>query len=282
MNPAHYELHGDIAVITFDNPPVNGLSLPLRQQIVACLKQAYDDERIKAIVLTGAGKGFCAGGDLKEIGTPAVFIEPAIAAHILPFIEAANKPVIAAIHGFAMGGGLEIALTCHYRISTPEAMIALPEVRVGLIPPSGSQRLPRLIGLEAALDFIVSAERVKAETFAATPLFDRLIGGDVLEAALAFAREMVAEGRPLALVRDRPVACADPDAFLAAAMARVKAQAGGYPAPLKAVEALAAAARAKSFDEGMAIAKKLHDELQSSPEAKALRDSFVAERRAQR
>lgn len=282
MNPAHYDACDGIAVITFDNPPVNGLRLDLRRQIVAYLKQAYDDPGIKAIIMTGAGKGFCAGGDLREIGTPDVFTEPAIARHILPFIESAKKPVIAAIHGFALGGGLEIALTCHYRVSAPDAIVGLTEVRLGLIPPSGSQRLPRLIGLEKALDFIVAAERVKAESLADTRLFDRLVEGPLLDAALAFARQVVAESRPLRLVRDLPIEHPDLDGFIARAMERVKAEAGPWPAPPKAVEALAAAARAKSFDEGMAIAQRLHDELQHAPETKLLRDSFVAERRQQR
>jgi 3-hydroxyacyl-CoA dehydrogenase len=278
MNLANYQPHGDVAVITLDYPPVNGLCLALRQQIVAALKRGYGDGSVKAIVLIGAGKGFCAGGDLNEVGTPAVFVEPAIAAHILPLIESANKPVIAAIHGFAMGGGLEIALTCHYRISKPDALIALPEVKVGLIPPSGTQRLPRLIGLEAALDFIVSAERVKAQNFAGTPLFDQLVEGDLLAAALALAHQVVNEQRPLALVRHRSIIHGDPESFLRSAMEKVKMGPGPFPAVEKAVEALAAAALSKSFDEGMTIAKKLHDDLQQLPETRALSAGFLASR----
>ncbi|MFM1980397.1 MAG: hypothetical protein RLZ68_1662, partial [Pseudomonadota bacterium] len=174
---AHYQAHGDIAVITLDNPPVNGLGLATRQGITDGLALANADTAVKAIVITGAGKAFSGGADIKEFGSPKALQEPNLLSVILA-IENSAKPVVAALHTVAMGGGLELALGCHYRIAAPGTNIALPEVKLGLIPGAGgTQRLPRALGVEPALNMIVSGEPVKSEMLAMVPgqkLFDKL------------------------------------------------------------------------------------------------------------
>ena len=195
---ANYELRGNVAVITLNNPPVNGLGYETRLGITRGLEQALADAAVKAIVITGAGKAFSGGADIREFGTPKAGAEPNLLSVILA-LEASTKPIVAAVHSVAMGGGLELALGCHYRVSAPGAQIALPEVKIGLIPGAGgTQRLPRVIGVEAALNMIVSGEPVKSELLAKLPgqaLFHRIIEGDLLDGALAYALEM-AEVRP--------------------------------------------------------------------------------------
>ena len=157
---AEYKVQGDIALITLNNPPVNGLGLATRLGITTGLEQAQADPAVKAIVLTGAGKAFSGGADIKEFGTPKALAEPNLLSVILA-VENCSKPVVAAIHSVAMGGGLELSLGCHYRIAAPGANIALPEVKLGLIPGAGgTQRLPRVLGVEAALNMIVTGEPV--------------------------------------------------------------------------------------------------------------------------
>src|SRR5574343_774444 len=196
---ADYTVHGDVAVISLNNPPVNGLGLATRLAIVAGLAQAEADPAVKAIVLTGAGKAFSGGADIKEFGSPKALAEP----NLLSLIRAAElctKPIVAAVHSVCMGGGLELALGCHYRVTSPGANVALPEVKIGLIPGAGgTQRLPRVLGVETALNMIVSGEPVKSELLAALPgqkLFDKIATGDLMAGALALARE-VADVRPL-------------------------------------------------------------------------------------
>ncbi|MFY7872943.1 MAG: enoyl-CoA hydratase/isomerase family protein, partial [Limnohabitans sp.] len=166
---AEYKVHGDVAVITMMNPPVNGLGLSTRMGITSGLDQADRDASVKAIVITGAGKAFSGGADIKEFGSPKALQEPNLLSVILA-CENSRKPVVAAIHSVAMGGGLELALGCHYRIAAPGANIALPEVKLGLIPGAGgTQRLPRVIGVEAATNMIVSGEAIKSEMLAMLP-----------------------------------------------------------------------------------------------------------------
>ena len=203
---AQYQVHGDIAVITLNNPPVNGLGLSTRQGIADGMAKAQADTAVKAIVITGAGKAFSGGADIKEFGKPAALQEPNLLS-VIGVLEASSKPVVAAIHTVAMGGGLELALGCHYRIAAPGTNIALPEVKLGLVPGAGgTQRLPRVLGVEPALNMIVSGEPVKAEMLAMVPgqkLFDKLAASaeSVLEEAIGYARE-IADVRPLPLVRD--------------------------------------------------------------------------------
>ena len=276
---ATYQTRGDVAVITLDNPPVNGLGYDTRVGIVTGLEQALNDAAVKAIVITGAGKAFSGGADIREFGTPKAIAEPNLLSVILA-LEASNKPIVAAIHSVAMGGGLELALGCHYRVTAPGAQIALPEVKIGLIPGAGgTQRLPRVLGLENALNMIVSGEPVASEVLAKAPgqkLFDKVIEGDLLDGAIAFAREK-ADQRPLPLVRNLKVQHPNPQAYLQFARNTVGAMAKNYPAPPKCVDAVAASTTMK-FDDGMKYERDNFIALMMTPECKALRHAFMAER----
>src|SRR5450432_2443748 len=180
---AGFEVKNGIAVIRFDNPPVNSLGLELRQAIVDGIERANADAAIEAIVLIGAGAGFSGGADIREFGTPKASTQPHLMT-VISTVEGSAKPVIAAIGGVCMGGGLELALGCHYRVAAARAKIALPEVKLGLLPGAGgTQRLPRLIGAEAALNMIVSGATIPSEKLRATPLFDAFAEGDLLDAA---------------------------------------------------------------------------------------------------
>ena len=281
MNVIYFELRDAIAVIRLDSPPVNGLSHAMRTGVVQAVRRAESDAQVAAIVIVGTDKLFSAGADMREFGTPAVLAEPMLPA-VISVLETSTKPVIAAIGGTCMGGGLELALGCHFRVATPGAQLALPEVKIGLIPGAGgTQRLPRLIGAEAALNMIISGEAVPAERFAGTPLLDQLVHGDLLEGALSFARQVIAEGRPLKRARDLKVVHAKPDAYLLWARNSVAAMSRHYPAPLKCVDAIEAALRLP-FDEGLQAEAKLFIDLYSGPEARALRHLFLAERAAGR
>ena len=174
---AQYQVHGDVALITLDNPPVNGLGLSTRQGIAAGMAKANADAAVKAIVITGAGKAFSGGADIKEFGKPTAMQEPNLNS-VIGVLEASSKPVVAAIHTVVMGGGLELALGCHYRVVAPGTSVALPEVKLGLLPGAGgTQRLPRVLGVEPALNMIVSGETVKSDMLAMAPgqkLFDKM------------------------------------------------------------------------------------------------------------
>ena len=276
---ATYQTRGDVAVITLANPPVNGLGYETRLGIVNGLEQALNDAAVKAIVVTGAGKAFSGGADIREFGSPKAVAEPNLLSVILA-LEASSKPIVAAIHSVAMGGGLELALGCHYRVTAPGAQIALPEVKIGLIPGAGgTQRLPRVLGLENALNMIVSGEPVASELLAKAPgqkLFDKLIEGDLMEGAIAFARE-VADKRPLPLVRKLEVEHPNPQAYLQFARNTVGAMAKNFPAPPKCVDAVAASTTMK-FDAGMKYEREIFTALMFTPECKALRHAFMAER----
>jgi 3-hydroxyacyl-CoA dehydrogenase len=280
---AHYQLHGDVAVITLDNPPVNGLGLSTRVAAAQGLQRANDDATVRAIVLTGAGKAFSGGADIKEFGSPKALAEPNLLSLILA-CENASKPVVAALHSVAMGGGLELALGCHYRIAAPGCTVALPEVKLGLIPGAGgTQRLPRALGVEAALNMIVSGEPVKSELLMHVPgqkLFDRLASAPdkLMDEALALARE-VADVRPLPKVRDLPCRHPQGDAYFQFARNMVKGMAKNYPAPAKCVDAVEAATQ-KKFDEGMVLEREIFINLMWTPECRSLRHLFAAERAA--
>jgi 3-hydroxyacyl-CoA dehydrogenase len=275
---AEYSTRGAIAVITLNNPPVNGLGHDLRRGIVEGIDRAAADPGVQAVVLAGAGKQFSAGADIREFGTPKMTAEPNLHT-VIHAVESSPKPVIAAIHGVAMGGGLELALGCHYRVAAGGAQVALPEVKLGLLPGAGgTQRLPRAVGLEAALNMIVSGTTVPATQLANTHLFDAAIEGDLVEGAVAFASK-VAPRRPLPLLRDLPVPHPNAEGFLAVARGAVAAAAKGYPAPLECVEALAAAA-SQPFEEGLRTERDLFTRLLNTTESSALRHAFFAERAA--
>ncbi|GAP37281.1 3-hydroxyacyl-CoA dehydrogenase NAD-binding domain-containing protein [Piscinibacter sakaiensis] len=276
-----YEVRDGIAVLTMSNPPVNGLGHATRRGLVEGIDRAEADPAVRAVVVTGAGRAFSGGADITEFGSPKATAEPNLLT-VIAAIEACSKPVVAAVHSVAMGGGLELALGCHYRIAAPGAQIALPEVKIGLIPGAGgTQRLPRVLGLETALNMIVSGEPVKSELLAGLPgqaLFDRLADGELLPAALAFAAE-VAGARPLPRVRDRKVAHPNAEAFLQFARNTVGAMSRNFPAPLQCVEAVALSVKLP-FDAAMKRELEIFSGLMLTPECKALRHAFFAERAA--
>jgi 3-hydroxyacyl-CoA dehydrogenase len=276
---ANYEVRGNVAVITLDNPPVNGLGLDTRKGITDGLDKALDDAAVKAIVVTGAGKAFSGGADIKEFGSPKAVAEPNLLSVILA-LEASSKPVVAAIHSVCMGGGLELALGCHYRVAQAGTQVALPEVKLGLLPGAGgTQRLPRTVGVETALNMIVSGEPVASELLARSPgqkLFDKLVDADVLNAAIAFAQEK-ADVRPLPLVRNLKAEHPNAQAYFQFARNMVGGMSKNFPAPLKCVDVVEAAVT-KKFDEGMRLEREAFTALMFTPESKALRHMFVAER----
>ena len=275
---AEYQVSDNIAVITMNNPPVNGLGHSTRHAIVESMKLALNDDAVKAIIITGAGKAFSGGADIKEFNSPKAFAEPSLHT-VINVLENASKPVIAAIHTVCMGGGLELALGCHYRVATAGAQIALPEVKLGILPGAGgTQRLPRVLGLEMALNMIVSGTPVASEKLAGSALFDELIAGDLLQGAMAFANK-VADVRPLPRVRDIKMNYPNHEAFLQFSRNTVRAMSGSFPAPLKCVEAVAAAVT-KKFDDGLKLERDLFLELVQSTESKALRHAFFGERAA--
>jgi 3-hydroxyacyl-CoA dehydrogenase len=273
-NKAGFEVKGGIAILKFDNPPVNSLGLELRQGIVDGIERANADPSVEAIILIGSGAGFSGGADIREFGTPKALTQPYLGT-VIHNVEYSAKPVIAAISGVCMGGGLELALGCHYRVAAAGAKIALPEVKLGLLPGAGgTQRLPRLLGAEAAMNMIVSGATVPSEKLRGTPLFDAFTEGDLLEAATAFARRVITEKLGVKRVRD-----ANHEAFFQFARNTAKAVAGRYPAPVACVEAVAAAFD-RPFDAGMKRERELFTTLMQSPESAALRHVFQAERAA--
>src|SRR6478752_2798294 len=276
---AEYKVLGDVAVITLNNPPVNGLGFSTRVGITDGLSKAIDDPAVKAIVITGEGKAFSGGADIKEFGTPKALQEPNLLSVILA-LEASTKPIVAAIHSVCMGGGLELALGCHYRVVAPGTSVALPEVKLGLLPGAGgTQRLPRVLGVETALNMIVSGEPVKSEMLAKLPgqkLIDKMVDGDVVEGAVAFAREK-ADARPLPIVSKLRIEYPNADAYFQFARNTVGAMSRNFPAPLKCVDAVAASVKMK-FEDGMKLERELFMALMLTPESKALRHAFMAER----
>jgi 3-hydroxyacyl-CoA dehydrogenase len=269
---------GGIAVVTLDNPPVNGLGLALRGAVAEGLRAANADAGVLAIVVIGAKGLFSGGADIREFNTPKALAEPTLMA-LIAAIEASAKPVVAAIAGTCMGGGLELALGCHYRVASPGARFALPEVKLGLIPGAGgTQRLPRAVGVERAIAMIVSGEPVAVEQLAGSGLVDAVVEGDLLEGAKRFAREAAA-ARPLPRLRDRAVQAPAEAGFFDAARAKAARDGRGQPAPQRCVEAVAAAAT-RPFDQGLALERSLFMTLLASPESRALRHAFFGERAA--
>ena len=273
-------------MITLDNPPVNGFSYDLRCELSEELDRAEADPSIIAIVISGAGKVFSGGADIREFGLPKSLAEPNLLS-LIKQIEAARKPVVAAVHGVCLGGGLELALSAHYRVAAPGTDVGLPEVKLGLLPGAGgTQRLPRALGVEPALNMIVTGDSVKSEVLAAVPeqkLFDQIIEGDMLEGARAFAAACAAHhtatGAPLPLVRFLKATHPNPDAYFQFARNTVKAVSKNFPAPAKCVDAVEASVK-RSFDAGLAFERQLFLELLGTPESKALRHMFFAERAA--
>jgi 3-hydroxyacyl-CoA dehydrogenase len=274
-----YEVRGRTAVITLDYPPVNGLGAALRADLLAALDRANADNDAQSIVVTGTARAFSGGADVKEFGTSKAGQQPNLPA-LIAAMEDSPKPVVAAIAGVCMGGGLELALGAHYRVAAADAQIALPEVKLGLLPGAGgTQRLPRAIGLEAALNMIVSGATVPAAKLKGTALFDDVAEGDVVEAAVRLAQKVVDDKLPLKRLRDLKVKDPQAEAFLQFARNSVGAMAGPYPAPLKCVE-MVALSLSKPIDEALRIERETFMGLMTTPESRALRHVFAAERAA--
>ena len=272
-----FEKDGDVGVITVDNPPVNAMSPGVPEGIVAALDKGNADPVVKAMVLIGSGRSFIAGADIRQFGrAPST---PPTGRRHYNVMDDSPKPVIAAIHGYALGGGLETALACHYRVAVPSARVGLPEVQIGILPGAGgTQRLPRLIGPKAALDLIVSGRHVPAPEAHKLGIIDELAPEDGLkEAAIAFARR-VADTMPLPRIRDKNERLAEgtPEVFDAMKKS-IARRARNQRAPYACIEAVEAAIR-MPFDEGCVFERQLFDQQVASEESKALRYAFFAER----
>ncbi len=278
---AGYRVEDGCAVIRMENPPLNGLSWALRRGLLHALDQALADPGVAAIVLCGSSRVFSCGADVKEFGTPQARRQPALTALIQAF-EDSSKPVVAAISGMALGGGLELAMGCHYRVVCADADLGLPEIKLGLMPGAGgTQRLPRLAGLERALNMILTGASVKAAEFASTALVDEIIEGDPVPAALAYARRIVAQGQPPRRACALAVQAPQAEALLGFAQQSIRGRAQSLPAPARCIEALQAACR-ESFEAGLAVERRAFDALMLSPESQALQHAFKAGREAAR
>jgi len=271
---------GRIAVLTINNPPVNALSQHVRQGLRDGVTQAIADAAVGAIVITCAGRTFIAGADITEFGKPPR--EPGLH-EVLDLIESSPKPVVAAVHGTALGGGLEVALACHYRVGVRTARFGLPEVKLGLLPGAGgTQRLPRVVGVEKALQMIVSGDPIGADAALNHGLIDAIVDGDLTAAGVAFAEKILGEKRPLKKIRDLEDALAaargKPEVF-ADFRKSVARQTRGFRAPESCIKAVEAAVNLP-FDAGLKRERELFLELMASPESKAQRYFFFAEREA--
>lgn len=280
-NLAALKSEDGIAIVTIDNPPVNVLDAALRRDLHACLKTALTDVDVQAIVLICAGRTFIAGADIGELGKPAA--KPTFF-DLFDMIEDGAKPVVATIHGTALGGGFEFALICHYRVAAQSARVGLPEVSLGILPGAGgTQRVPRLTGAPTALDMLTTGRQVAAGEALETGLVDAVVpDGQLREAAIEFARDVVRNGASRPRIRDIAVDPADASADLFAGFRAANAQRfRGFKAP-EAIVSLVEAAFNVPFDEGMAQEAALFEELVASPQSKAQRAFFVAERRTNR
>ncbi len=273
-----YSVRDGIAVIAMNNPPVNGLGSVLRPGIVEGMKKAEADPAVKALVIIGSAKAFSGGADIREFNTPKSSMSPT-----LPEINDAQdnfkKPMVAAIGGFALGGGLELALGCHYRVAAPKTLLGLPEVKLGILPGSGgTQRLPRVVGAAEAVRMMTTGNPVPAEKGLQVGLVDEVVQGDLLEGAIAFAKKLIAEGKGPRRIRDLSVKVdGDPKAFFEAARTEVGKASRGYPAPLEIVACVEAAVNLP-FDDGRKEERRRFAGLVEGNESKALRHMFFAER----
>jgi len=269
--------HGTVALITVDNPPVNALSQPVRAELLAALKRA-NDGRNQAIVLICAGRTFFAGADISEFGKPPA--DPWLP-ELVNRIEASPIPVIAAIHGTALGGGLETAMACHYRVALPSAKLGLPEVTLGLLPGAGGTQLsPRLIGVEAAVNLMTTGKPIGAVQAHEAGLVDRIVEGNLQDAALEFARELIEAGAGPRRTSELPVESSHLSAdYFDDMRAAIAQRTRGLPAPQRIIECVEAATT-MDFASGAALERKLFMELMMSPESAGLRHAFFAERQA--
>jgi len=270
----------DIAVITIDNPPVNALSPGVPEGIQAAIDEANSDPAIQAVVIMGAGRTFVAGADIKEFGKITSGAAPRRS--LLPFllrVEDSSKPVVMAIHGTAFGGGLELAMAGHYRVASPTAQLGQPEVKLGLIPGAGgTQRLPRLIGVAKAVEMCAEGTPISAAEAATLGLVDRLVEGDLLAGALAFAREFAGQPAPKTRERHEKLgAAAENKEVFAAARSAVAKKQHALKAPLAAIDAVEAATTL-FFDQSCQAETRLFEECLFSDQSKALIHIFFGER----
>ena len=273
------DMYDGVAVLTLNNPPVNGLGLSSRAGLIEALTSALEDEQVRAIVVTGGERAFSGGADIREFNTPQAGQEPTLPTVIAAF-ERSSKPVVAAIDGLALGGGLELALGMNYRVASATAQVGLPEIKLGILPGAGgTQRLPRAVGLEVAVNMIVSGTPILATQLADTRLFDQVVDGDALEAAIAYARDVAASGQALPKVRDWRIEHENAEGFLGFARTAVTAVSANYPAPLKCLDAIEAAVL-QPFDKGVKVEREAFALLVQTPESKALRHAFFSERAA--
>jgi 3-hydroxyacyl-CoA dehydrogenase len=282
MNTDLFQHRGPLAIITLDNPPVNSLGHALRQRIVAALDAAQADTTVCAVVLTGNDKAFCAGADVSEFGTPLQRAEPVLAT-VLAKVEACRKPVVAAISGVALGGGLELALACHSRVALDSAKLGLPEILLGLIPGSGgTQRLPRLVGVDTALAMMQSGQAQTARQLMDSGLLDDVVSQDLIDAACAraisLADELAVNRTPLPRARDRQLDPTTTLARLTIERTKLTPRQQLQPAYTALLDALQAATL--PLDEGLQRERELFLQLQASTQSKALRYQFFAEREA--
>ena len=278
-NPVTVDVQGDIAVVTVANPPVNALSQAVRAGLQEAFRASNSNDNVKAILLLCDGRTFIAGADISEFGKPPM--EPHLP-ELIYEIESCEKPIVAAIHGTALGGGLEVALGCHYRVAVKSAKVGLPEVGLGILPGAGgTQRLPRLVGAQKALEMITSGAPIKAEAAAAIGLIDEVGEGDDIGAiGMAFARRVVDENMPVRRTRDsndKIKADAGNTALFDGARALLNKKARGMFSPFKCVDAVEAATT-QSFDEGMKTERRLFQECMDSPQRHGMIHAFFGER----
>lgn len=275
----HYEVRDNIALLTIDNPPVNPLSSGVRQGLSDGLQKALADDQVSAIVLTGAGRAFIAGADISEFGGAA---EGPSLHDCLNAMDASAKPIVAAINGTAFGGGLEVALCCHYRVIAPSAQVGLPEVKLGLLPGAGgTQRLPRLVGAAKALDFMLTGDGVPGEQATELGIADVLASGEVVADSIAFAQDLIAKGSPVRRIRDEDeLLLADRDSNDVFDNARKMAarKMRNRFAPEMIVQCVEAAVNLGDFDAGMKVEAENFAKCLKHPQREALIHIFFAER----
>ncbi len=275
-DPVSTETRGAVAVIIVDSPPVNALGHAVRSGIAGALSELNDNGTVKAVVIRGGGRCFSGGADIREFGQPP---KDPMLRDVCALIEDFPKPVIAALHGTAFGGGLEVPLSCHYRVADRSARLALPEVKLGIVPGSGgTQRLPRIIGARRALDVILSGDPHGAAEARELGILDHLVEGDLTAGAIAFAETLLAEAAPLKKVRDLPVTDAAPEVFEAARKIWDR-RSRGLLAPNACIDCVEIAAT-EDFDTGMAREREIFVACRDSDQSKAQRHLFFAEREA--
>ena len=278
-----YVVEGPVAVVTINNPPVNALSAGkgVVRGIMDAVKQGADDPRVAVIVLIGAGRGFSGGADISEFGQRPV---PGVATirDLTAYLDSVEKPLVCAIHGVTMGGGVETALACHYRVAAEDAQLGLPEVKLGLLPGSGgTQRLPRLVGIEQATRIICTGNPITAPAAKDMTLIDEIVVGDLRNGAITFARKVIDDKRVIRRVSEILASAVDTRPIFSFIRSEVGKESKGFLAPLKCVDCIEAAVT-KPFAEGLAFEYRLFDELMMTTESASLRHLFFAERAARK